>query len=305
MPSSKLKTKPKSKPLHEWSFEAIGTQWWIGIYESVAALHLGDLKAAVSKHVELFDASYSRFLPDSWVTLVGARAGEYDLPDDAWPMLELYSELYNTTDGLVTPMVGQLLSDAGYDVDYSLKPGHLRSVPAWTDVVSYDQQALRTTQPCSLDFGAVGKGYLIDILTAKLQQMGINVFCIDGSGDMRSVGMAEPLRIGLEQPLQTDRVVGVATVDNKALCASAPHRRQWEKMHHIMNPHTRQPTTEIAATWVIADTAMLADGLATALFFVPPSRLEQFTFEYLVLYADNSINRSAGFPAELFTSTHA
>ena len=54
------------------------------------------------------------------------------------------------------------------------------------------------------------------------------------------------------------------------------------------------------ATWVIADNATLADGIATALFLTDPQRLgETDDFEFVRMSA-NGIEASAGFDGELF-----
>ena len=50
-------------------------------------------------------------------------AGQYHLPDDAKPMFDLYYKLYAATDGKCTPLIGQVLVDAGYDANYSLQVG--------------------------------------------------------------------------------------------------------------------------------------------------------------------------------------
>ncbi len=302
MPSLKSSPKPSPSPQRQWSFEAIGTQWWIGIYEAPDEIVLENIQKLVAQRIEAFDAVYSRFRPDSVVTAMSKRAGTFTLPADAMPLLQLYRRLYDSTGGQITPLVGQLLSDAGYDADYSLRPGKLRPVPDWDDVMQFSGATLTTSQPLLLDFGAAGKGYLVDLLCELLESQKITSFCIDASGDLRAHGLDGPLRIGMEDPANTSQAIGVVELTNQALCASAPQRRQWQGYHHIMNPQTLESTTDIAAVWTVADTCALADGLSTALFFTNPDLLhKQFTFEYAVMYADNSIMHSPGLPAELFT----
>jgi thiamine biosynthesis lipoprotein len=67
-----------------------------------------------------------------------------------------------------------------------------------------------------------------------------------------------------------------------------------------MDPETLQSVDQIKATWVVADSALVADGIATALFFVAPERLHQFTFEYLIINDLGQYKCSPDFPAELF-----
>ena len=58
----------------------------------------------------------------------------------------------------------------------------------------------------------------------------------------------------------------------------------------------------MVATWVVADDAATADGLATALFFVPAERLTPaFRFSWVRMFADGRAEVSADFDGELFT----
>jgi FAD:protein FMN transferase len=63
---------------------------------------------------------------------------------------------------------------------------------------------------------------------------------------------------------------------------------------------TGTPNRDVLASWVIADNATLADGLATALFLTDPSRLaDPYRFEFVRMSA-NGIEASPGFDGELF-----
>ena len=62
-----------------------------------------------------------------------------------------------------------------------------------------------------------------------------------------------------------------------------------------------KPVDNILATWATSKTALIADAMATCLFFVSNKLLlKDYDFEYLVLYADRSIEVSSKFPIELF-----
>ena len=307
MPSNKSKPKPKPSselvPAHEWAFEAIGTQWWVGIYQPLSYQVLKSIQVLVTERIEVFDKTYSRFRDDSLVTLISHKIGRYAFPPDSNPLFGYYRALYDATNGLVTPLIGQVLADAGYDASYSLTPGVLSRPPGWDSVMEFKAGQLTTQQPVLLDFGAAGKGYLIDIISQIITDAGVTAYCVDGSGDMHCQNLPEPLRIGLENPDNLNQALGVATLRQGALCASSGSRRQWAGYNHILNPQDLQSPMGIKAVWTTAQTAMEADGLATALFFVEPAQLqEQFSFSYAVLYADNTMKRAADFPAEVFTN---
>jgi thiamine biosynthesis lipoprotein len=296
MPSSKS-NKPPTRANHQWSFEAIGTAWWIGLFEPVTDIKR--LKQRIAARISLFDQNYSRFRRDSLVAKIAAGSGVYQLPEDGQKMLAFYWQLYKATDGLVTPLIGQVLAQAGYDADYSLKPGAVSPAPKWQDVLSVEGPTLTAKAPVLLDFGAAGKGYLVDIICELLRAEGIKHFCVDAGGDMRGQGLGQDFRVGLENPDDPARAIGVVKLTGGALCASAVNKRRWAGYHHIMNPKTGQSVNAHKAVWVLADEAMLADGLATALFFVSPAKLKDFRFAYCLLTADNKVERSDNFAAEI------
>jgi len=282
----------------QFSFEAIGTHWQIDIYQDLSGEQEGLVVSAVRERIELFEQTYSRFRKDSLVTAMATAAGMYTMPDDAEPLLSLYHELCLLTDGLVTPLIGNVLTDAGYDAYYSLqqKP-EIKIAPAWDDVLDYRHPVLEIKKPTQLDFGAFGKGYLIDIVAGVLQQHGIAAFCVDAGGDMIHRN-SEPLRVALEDPNDTSKAIGVVGLRNKSLCGSAGNRRKWQNFHHIINPKELTSPQEILAVWVLADTTLLADALTTCLFFVSAEKLKQYSFEYCLVRDDYSIERSNGFLLE-------
>lgn len=276
-------------------FEAIGTQWEIITNSTLSA---GQWEA-IQQTIEAFDAAYSRFRPDSLVSRIAQKSGTYTFPDSFEQLFSLYERLYDVTDGRVTPLIGMTLSDMGYDATYSLKPKNtIRSSPPLSSVECH-RSTITTLEPVMIDIGAAGKGFLVDEVAAQLDAFELE-YVIDASGDIR-VSAQRKERVGLENPHDPSRVLGVADLQGQSLCGSAPNRRMWgDGLHHIIDPHTNQPIRGVQATWVIADTAFMADGIATALFFTDPDRLQDFDFTYVRLMDDNTLQRSTNFSGELF-----
>lgn len=285
-----------------FDFEAIGTRWRIDIDEPITDGARQDLRRRILDRIAVFDKDYSRFRDDSLVAEMSRRAGAYDLPADAERMLTLYKHLYDLTGGAMTPLVGQLLADAGYDAAYSLKPGALKTPPRWEDVLDYDFPKLTLKRPALLDFGAIGKGYLIDIVGGVMEEAGLRSYTVDAGGDLLYRDAAgKPLKVGLEDPLELGKVVGVAQISGGSLCGSAGNRRKWDRFHHIMDPRTLESPRHLEAVWTIAKTALKADAMATALYFAPPEALlRYYDFEYLLFFPDRTVKASPDFPAELF-----
>jgi thiamine biosynthesis lipoprotein len=282
-------------------FEAIGTTWQIDLPDGFLVSKKEALIKKILERIEIFDRNYSRFRSDSLVTEMSKQVGVYTLPDDAELLFSLYENLYRLTKGAVTPLIGSALVEAGYDPSYSLEAKEIKPVLRWENVLKRNALSLEVTHPVMLDFGAAGKGYLIDIVSDILRKEKIENFCVDAGGDMIYDSTQDFLKVGLEHPQDQKKIIGVASIKNQSICGSAGNRRQWGEFHHIINPHTLISPQDVLAVWVIAPTALLADGLTTALFFTESHILQQeYTFEYLLMRSDQSIIKSDNFPAEFF-----
>lgn len=299
-------------PTGPTSFDAIGTTWRIGVGGAStpssslgAALSAAD-HAAVLERIAQFDRDWSRFRDDSLVARIAAGPGTWRLPADAAPLLELYERLYAATDARLSPLVGDSLERLGYDAAYRLLPaGEPLPAPRWQDSLALrridDELVLDSVAPVLLDVGAAGKGYLVDLVGDLLAQRGLPDTVIDASGDVRVRG-ERSIRVALENPFDPTTALGVVELRDQALCASATTRRTWgDGLHHIIDALTGRPADAVVAAWVIADSALVADGVATAMFLADPARLSgEFRVEWVRLVADGRLEASAGFRGELF-----
>ncbi len=286
-------------------FEAIGTHWQIDLFDELITFRLSEVEKKIHTRISDFDLAYSRFKPESLVTKMSQRSGQYLLPNDAKKMIEVYKKLYDLTDGAFTPLIGQVVSDAGYDADYSFKSKPLTTPKRWEEVLDFEGSEIELKEPALLDFGAGGKGYLIDLVGELLTESEIYSFCIDAGGDIlyKNTQSEKPelLKVGLENPEDTQQVIGVAEIVNESICGSAGNRRSWGEFHHTIDPRTLTSPRHILATWVIAKEALYADALATALYFVNKDILRaEFEFECAILTAQFSIEKTPDFPAEFF-----
>ena len=301
MHSTKLKQKQSLKFLNTFKFEAIGTQWIIDFNKEVSQQLKQELLRKITIRIEEFDKTYSRFREDSIIYNISQQSGTYTFPEDFSELIILYKKMYDLTSGLMTPLIGNVLEQAGYDKDYSFEKKTITTAEKWEDVLEINGTTLINRKPVTLDFGAIGKGYLIDIVGKILEENSIASYCIDAGGDI--LVKNGDVNIGLEHPENTKQVIGILKLDNGSICGSAGNRRKWGNMHHIINPKTLESVSGIKAVWVKAKNATLADALTTALFFVEPEKLtEEFEFEYLIIYSDYSYKNSKLFPSELYVS---
>lgn len=251
-------------------FEAIGTTWQIDTPEPIPF----GAETRITASIADFDRVWSRFRPDSLVSLLAREGGSVPVGPDGSAMLAELTRLFELTDGAVNPLVGQALEHLGYDASYRLTPlpGEPAPVPVWDGVFHAPTAKLTMSVPAVLDVGAVGKGRLVDIVTEILRHAGIDQATVDAGGDLRHYG--QPVRVALEHPYDATRAVGVVTLSDGAIAASATNRRTWaEGLHHMLDARTAAPVRSIVATWATGATAMAADAAASAAFFVEPDHV--------------------------------
>ncbi|MEY9931412.1 thiamine biosynthesis lipoprotein [Catenulispora sp. GP43] len=235
--------------------------------------------AARSLAVELaaVGAACSRFLPDSELSVVNARAGR---PVAVSPLfldfLAVALKAASVSAGAVDPTCGSALVALGYDRDYGLlrqgraRASVLRPVAGWRVVeVDAGRGTVRVPDGVLLDFGATAKARAADRAAHRLAaEFGCGVM-VNLSGDIAIAGPAPaggwPVRAadgeltGPGDPGQTIAVFdgGVAT--------SGTTTRKWRQgdrsVHHIVVPETGdaapvywQTASAVAATCVDANT---------------------------------------------------
>lgn len=293
------------QPLITHTFHATGTTWVLAIYgEEGLRLRAEAACAEALDYVAWFEATFSRFIDTSLISSFRYTSGVVEVPRECTDILHLYERAYRVTGGAITPTIAVTLSDAGYDATKRLTPEEtIRSAPAFESVLSVvDETHVEIHTPGMIDFGAIGKGYLVDALAGIIQSRGFAHFMVNGGGDIRyECNSNEPLTVGLEDPRDERKVIGTTTLLSGGICGSATNRRRWGKYNHYIDPRTGVSPEHIASVWVKATHTAEADMLTSCLFFTNPVVLQkEFQFEYCIVTKDMSANYSDGFGAVLF-----
>ncbi len=292
----------QTDPRH-FGYESMGTKWMITVWDECSDEVFDGLSKTIIEQSQEFDRTYSRFKKTSLIWELSQKQGVVPVPKDLIDMLRLYERLFDCSRGQCNPLVGFAISDLGYDAEYSLQTQKkIRPVPNLHDAITIlDDGHIELFDSVLIDLGAVGKGFFVDKIAAFLQEKGMQRFLVDGSGDIYYKGNGQTIRAGLEHPGDPTKAIGVVEMTDGAMCGSGSNRRKWGSYHHIIDPTSLQSPQQVVASWVMADNAALADGLATCLFLTEPECFEnEFSFEYCLMNREHKIKRSAGFTAELF-----
>ncbi len=295
-----------------WEFDAIGVGWKVDTAEPLDDA----VKAAVAARIEAYDRSWSRFRDDSLVARIGREPGVWPLPAEAVPLLELYRELYAATGGRMSPLArrGSAALPWADAVAWDAPATRTSPTPQTTQTQATPASpvppappadarhrtdgggTLRAPRPVLLDVAAAGKGQLADLVSDVLVAHGIAACTVDASGDLRRRGPA--VRVALEHPLDPALAVGVLELADGAVAASGQNRQPG----HIVDALTGVPARRFIASWVTAPTALIADGVATAVLLLEDPAVVPASLgaEWARMDATGRLEASAGFQGELF-----
>jgi thiamine biosynthesis lipoprotein len=137
-----------------------------------------------------------------------------------------------------------------------------------------DHQTIALLHPLILDLGAVAKGFAIDMAARELGPF--EDFAINAGGDLYLGGRnpaGTPWSIGIRHPRRDRHLIASVCASDAAVCTSGDYERTTADAragHHILDPRSGAPSTDVASVTVVAPTAMAADALATAAFVLGP-----------------------------------
>ncbi len=142
---------------------------------------------------------------------------------------------------------------------------------------TYDENTYTLANGSTVDFGAIAKGYMADIVKASLMSQGVDSALINLGGNVITIG-AKPgdkdWVIGVQDPNEpTGAILGTVSIKNKSVVTSGNYERYFIKdgvrYHHILDPKTGYPGGEgLASTTVISDRSIDCDALSTTTFLL-------------------------------------
>jgi thiamine biosynthesis lipoprotein len=256
----------------------LGTRWWIDILNEDT-----ELKNKIIDRVNDFESKYSRFKITSELYKLNKNK-IYENPDQEFIKLLNYAlKMYETTDGLFNISVGGQLESDGYG--RVTKKGAIISDDLLKDLMVNDQQ-IKLSSHTTLDFGGFGKGWLIDELGKIIKKHGIKDFIINGGGDIL-VGN-DPQEILIEHPLKPGFSIQKIVLKNQSLASSSSLKRRWKSKDnqlksHIINP-VKQQDNDVLSMHVIADSALVADTLATVFLITNEIKRKKISNQFNVNY---------------------
>lgn len=298
------------------TFPALGTTAEITTLDPAA---LSGAIEVLERELAAIDLACSRFRDDSEVSRLARSGG-------AWtPASRLLHEALaagvaaaEATDGLVDPTVGSTMRAIGWDADFRIvvsrtDPVRIERVPAagWRSIELDERGRVRVPAGVEIDLGATAKALAADRAAhAAFRVTGSSVL-VNLGGD---IAVAGPAPVGGWPIFVTDdhratpsdadgQVVGIAA---GGLATSSTMVRRWRTnegvAHHVVDPRTGEPASEIWRTVSVAAQSCVAANTASTAAIVlgddAPRWLESNGYAARLVRRDGRVTVTGGWPHE-------
>lgn len=268
------------------SGNTMGTTYQVKVVTSVFRA-TGSLQTHIEKRLEEINESMSTFLPDSEISRFNAMNPSEEIlvvSDDFFKVLKTAHRLYQVTNGAWDGTVMPLVNLWGFGPEgFSGRVPEPIEIDRCLDLVGFSgielagERRLSKSKPgIHLDLASIAKGYGVDALAALLHGRGYNNFLVEVGGEVFAEGVRKDgknWRVGINRPQKDaalNDVYHVVALRGNALATSGDYRNFFEwgghRYTHVIDPRSGYPVANgVVSVSVVADSCMLADGLATAM----------------------------------------
>ncbi|MBU4438497.1 MAG: FAD:protein FMN transferase [Firmicutes bacterium] len=239
--------------------------------------------AAMTTELLRLENKLSRFMPSSEVSRINRLAGldSIKISRELYEILSFAHLVSEISQGMFDITVAPLVDLWGYkkakDVPAKSKIRNILLKVDYRELIlnPKDHIAGLSKLGHAIDLGGIGKGYASDRCMQLFQQYGVNSAYINIGGNVATLGNkpdSSLWRVGIRHPRHDQQLIGVVRVAGKAVVTSGDYERcffdrQDKRWHHILDPTTGYPAESgLISVSVIADSAMIADALSTAIF---------------------------------------
>ena len=240
--------------------------------DAADAKRAADLAIAEVARIE---SKYSRYRPDSVVSIINARAGAEPVaidPETAG-LLAYASACHRESGGLFDATSGVLRRAWRFDQARVPDAGQLEAVTrliGWQHV-ELDANLVRLPMAgMELDFGGFGKEYAVDRAALVLREAGCDSALVNLAGDLSILGPqpdGAPWQVGIRHPRREGALLATLPVMSGAIATSGDYERFIEvdgvRHCHVLDPRTGLSARGFQSVTVHAASCLIAGSATT------------------------------------------
>jgi FAD:protein FMN transferase len=204
----------------------------------------------------------------------------FKVSQDTLEVLKLSAEIYANSEGAFDVTVGPLVNLWGFGPEASRddvpQDDEIEAAMRRTgfDLLRLGDGWLSKDRDIYVDLSAIAKGFAVDRLALILEDQDVDNYLVEIGGELRARGtndQGRPWTIAVEKPDNLSRsVFRTLPLRDMSMATSGDYRNYFEvdgaRYSHTINPRTGRPVTHnVASVTVLAPSAAIADGYATAI----------------------------------------
>lgn len=265
---------------------ALGTSYNIQYISNVPE---DEIQNGIDSIFYVLNKSLSTYLPQSDISKINRGDTTVVVDHHFRAVFEKATEVWKATGGYFDPTVGALVNAYGFGPAKAInelnpqQKDSLLVLTGWQKLQLRENHTIKKESPdIFIDFNALAKGYVVDLIGDYLYQMGSRNYMVEIGGEIVAKGNSpktgQAWKIAIDDPRQgaQRKFLQTLTLHNQALASSGNYRKYridtitGERFVHSVNPLTGSAKkTNILSTSVKAPDCMTADAWATALMVMP------------------------------------
>lgn len=266
----------------------MGTTWSIRLAPP-PGLPAGAAREAVETELADVVARFSHWDPRAELARFnGAPPGFYAVSEPFWSLLDAALDFADDTDGAVDPTLGALVDLWGFgpagprpagDLPTDEEIGAALAVSGWKGLrLNRPMRAVQQVGGLKLDLSGIAKGHAVDRVSDRLTELGASHHLVEIGGELRGRGVkpdGQPWWVELQQAPGAPAPRTLVALFDLAVATSGDWIRGFDhggrRYGHTLDGRTGRPVDNgVASVTVLAETALRADAMATALTVMGP-----------------------------------
>ncbi len=282
-----------AKQEHLIQGRTMGTTYHIKV---VTKNHQGiaGLKDKIDQRLVEINDSMSTYKKDSEITRFNNlhKTGEpFEISDDFFRVMKTAKTIFELSNGAWDGTVNPLVDLWGFGRAGRRKAlPEKRAVEALMPDIGFDPiqilpngALVKKRNLVTLDLSSIAKGYGVDQVAERVHQAGFKNFLVEIGGELVASGRRKDgklWRIGINRPRRdaaVNEIYQALDLNNRAFATSGDYRNFFEvdgvRYSHVIDPRTGFPVSNgVVSVSIIAGNCTLADGLATAVMVMGPTK---------------------------------
>lgn len=305
----------KNEPLElNRAFYIMGSSLEIKLITNDEKLFNDIVKKSINRAKEI-DQLFSNYKDDSVLAKVNSFAAKLpiEVPEEFISLAQSSIEYSKITGGAFDITVGAI---------FELWKKNNGDVPSESDIekaldctgyhnIKLEGNKISFSSSCTqLDFGAIGKGYVVDQIVKIIKSHGIKKGIVNFGGNIYAIDSSKENRqwhVNITDPSNTEHTITKIALNNYGIATSGDYEKyftiQGKNYSHIIDPKTGFPVKDISSVTVAAKTATEADVLSTAFSVLGIEKTKEFIknrTDIAVIFITKQNDKQHIYKSELF-----